>query len=218
MKKFDYILFDFDGTIFNTSPGVFKSFDKVVEYYNLDIDKSLYNKMIGPPLYESFSNILHLPESEIRNAIDVYRKEYAKGRMFDCTVYDGVIDLIQSLRNAGKKVYVATSKPEIYAREILKKNNLTELFDFIGGSDTEEKSRVNKIDVIKYVLESQHLTDKKDKVLMIGDRHYDVNGAHLAGLECMGILWGFGTREEFTECKADYICSSTSEVKVLLCS
>ena len=212
MQKFDVIFFDFDGTLFNTAPGVFDSFDKVVEHYGLEIDRNVYNKMIGPPLRFSFENFLKLPESEIRNAIDIYRSYYSIEGMYNCQVYDGVTELIKKLRSDGKMICVATSKPEIYARKILEKKGMMDLFDFVGGSDTQEKNRVEKIDVVNYVLKTQNLEEKKDSVLMIGDRYFDVNGAHAAGLKCMGILWGFGNRTEFEECGADFICETPSEV------
>ena len=218
MNNFNTVLFDFDGTLFNTSPGVFDSFDEVVRHYGLSIDRNVYNKMIGPPLKFSFVHYLGLPESEIPAAIDVYREYYTKSEgMFNCTVYPGIIELIKKLRQNGKTVCVATSKPEDFAKAILKRNNMLELFDFTGGSDMEEKYRVEKVDVIKYVLKNMNLENKKQQVLMIGDRLYDVNGAHSAGLKCMGILWGFGSRKEFEECGADYICETTDDVFNFLC-
>ncbi|MCR5494452.1 MAG: HAD hydrolase-like protein [Treponema sp.] len=219
MKNYKTVLFDFDGTLFNTSPGVFASFDEVVSHYGLNIDKSIYNNMIGPPLKFSFVHYLGLPESEVPAAINVYRESYTKNEgMFNCTVYPGVVELIKKLKRQDLQICVATSKPEDYAKAILERNNMLDLFDFTGGSDMEEKYRVEKVDVVKYVLKSMNLDDKKDSVLMIGDRLYDVNGAHSAGLKCMGILWGFGSRKEFDECGADYVCESPDDVYNFLCS
>lgn len=218
MENYETVLFDFDGTLFNTSAGVFDSFDDVVKYYGLNIDKNIYFKMIGPPLKYSFVHYLGLAESEIENAIEVYRKSYTeKEGMFNCTIYPGVIELIKKLRSKNIKTCVATSKPEEFAKMILERNDMLELFDFVAGGDMEEKYRVEKVDVIKYLLENMQLEDKKDSVLMIGDRLYDVKGAHEAGLKCMGILWGFGSEKEFIENKADYICKDTDEVYKFLC-
>lgn len=209
---YDYILFDFDGTLMDTSRGVFASFDKVVEHYKLDIDRRIYNTMIGPPLLESFSKTLHLPDSEIRNAIAVYREYYVAEGMYQADVYPGVVDLIKKLKADGKMICTATSKPEIYARAILERKGMLDLFDFAGGADTDEKSRVTKLDVVNYVLKTQNLEDKKDRCILIGDRHYDINGAHAAGIKCAGILWGFGDRKEFEENGADYILETPEEV------
>ncbi len=213
---FDYILFDFDGTLMDTSKGVFNSFDKVVAHYGLNIDRAIYSTMIGPPLKESFSKTLGLPEAEIQNAMQIYRSYYAQDGMFEAEIYSGVVELIENLRAAGKKIFVATSKPEIYARQILERKEILGLFDFVGGSDLEEKSRVEKCDVVKYVLQSNGISAQKEKCLLIGDRHYDVDGAHSAGIKCAGILWGFGTRKEFEECGADFIFESPEDAESFL--
>lgn len=212
---FKRILFDFDGTLMDTSRGVFNSFDRVVEHYKLNIPRSVYPLMIGPPLKESFTKILKLPESEIVPAMAVYRDYYARAGMFEADVYDGVVPLIKALRDAGLRTFVATSKPEVYANEILKRKGMLELFDFVGGADLEEKIRVEKCDIIQYVLETDGNTNKDD-CLLIGDRLYDVEGAHAAGIRAAGILWGFGTREEFERCGADYILETPEDVKAFL--
>ncbi len=215
---FDYILFDFDGTLFNTSGGVFKAFDHVVKTYKLVIeDKSVYNTMIGPPLRESFARVFHMKDDEIDAATVVYRDYYQNmGGMFDVIPYDGIVDAIKALRKAGKKILVATSKPELYARQILEKENMLDLFDFVGGSDLGEKLRVNKVDVIRYVLETQNITDKKDKCVMVGDTHFDIDGAKAAGLKSIGVLFGFGSLADLQKAGADYIAEKPSHI-VPLC-
>lgn len=213
---FDHIFFDFDGTIMDTSPGIYDSFDRVIAHYNLDYPRSEYDRMIGPPLRESFGNILNLPESEIRNAIKVYRDYYSTEGMYNARLYDGVVELIENLRKSGKKIYTATSKPELFTRRILEKYELDHLFDFIGGSDLEERGRVEKKDVVEYVVNTRKLSDNKEKCILIGDRKYDVVGAHEAGIKCAGILWGFGSREEFESCGADFILETPSDVETFL--
>ena len=221
MLKFNTILFDFDGTICDTSPGIFASMQKVCDKYGLPYGKETFVKMIGPSLQESFTKIFHLPESEVRNAIKVYRDYYSSEGMYLCEPYKGVKELILSLREAGKRIFVATSKPEVYTKKIIERKGISDLFDFVGGADMEEKNRINKVDVINYVLESQSTSDagvcnSRDSVLMIGDRSYDIIGAHKAGLKAMGILWGFGDTAEFEQCGADYICATPEDVAKLL--
>ncbi len=208
---FDYILFDFDGTLMDTSEGVYKSFDNVVAHYKLNISKDVYSTMIGPPLIESFSKTLKIPESEIQNAMAVYREYYSKQGMFEASVYDGVVELIKKLKASEKKVFVATSKPEIYAKQILEKKGILDLFDFVGGSDLEEKVRVEKVDIVKYVLKENKIKNK-EKCILIGDRKFDIAGAHAAGIKCAGILWGFGSRKEFEEYSADFILETPNDV------
>lgn len=216
---FDTILFDFDGTVFDTSPGVFNSFDYLLSHYKIDFPREKYSLMIGPPLTESFTNILHFPAEKADEAMAVYREYYGTKGLFECEVYPGIVDLVNILHEKGKKVFIATSKPEVYANSILERKGLKNLFDFVGGSDLAEKERVEKIDIINYVLESNGLTKEgdKEKVLMVGDRKYDVKGAHAAGIKCCGILWGFGNRDEFNECRADFICETPSDILNLVC-
>lgn len=221
MLNFNTLLFDFDGTICDTSPGIFASMQKVCNKYGLPYGKETFVKMIGPSLQESFTKIFHLPESEVRNAIKVYRDYYSAEGMYLCEPYNGVIELILSLREAGKRIFVATSKPEEYTRKIIERKGISDLFDFVGGADMEEKNRINKVDVINYVLAEQLTSDtgacnSRESVLMIGDRSYDIIGAHKAGLKAMGILWGFGDKAEFEQCGADYICATPNDVAKLL--
>lgn len=210
MQKFKNIFFDFDGTIADSSEGVIKSFDYVLKSYGISVDKSLYQKMIGPPLRESFSKILGFPDSEVANAIKKYREYYKPHGLFECKIYDGFVDLLKSLRKKSYKIFVATSKPEDFARQILEHFGIADLFDFIGGSSMDEKTRIEKVDVVRYVISENNLNPKE--CILVGDRKYDVLGAHEAGIKCMGILWGFGNKAEFEECGADFICADTKEV------
>lgn len=212
MQNFSNLLFDFDGTLFDTAPGIYESMQHVCNHYNLPYGETEFKKMIGPSLKESFTTIFHLPESEVPTAINVYREHYSTIGMFDCNPYEGVFELIEKLRNQEKKILVATSKPEVYAKQILEKKGFLHLFDFVGGADISEQKRCEKIEVVNYVLEENNLSDKKETCLMIGDRKYDINGAHQAGLKALGILWGFGNREEFEEAKADFILETPSQV------
>lgn len=216
MSNYENILFDFDGTICDTSPGIFASMQKVCDYYKLPYGQDVFRKMIGPSLKESFSTIFHLPEEEIQNAIKVYRDYYGAEGMYMCTPYEGIVELIQELRKLGKKIYVATSKPELFTKKIIERKGMTHLFDFIGGADMAEQQRIEKIQVINYVLAENDLEDKKEACLMIGDRNYDIKGAHAAGFKAVGILWGFGNRPEFEECHADYICEKPMDVLKLI--
>lgn len=212
MSNYENILFDFDGTICDTSEGIFASMQKVVDYYKLPYGQADFKKMIGPSLKESFTTIFHLQEKEITNAIKVYRDFYGVEGMYMCTPYHGIVELIKELRAGGKHIYVATSKPELYTKQIIERKKMTDLFDFIGGADLAEQKRIEKIQVINYVLEENNLVNKKDSCLMIGDRNYDINGAHAAGMKGCGVLWGFGSRKEFEDCGADFICEKPADV------
>ncbi len=216
MLNFTNILFDFDGTICDTSPGIFASMERVCTRYGLPFGHDTFVKMIGPSLEEGFAKFFRLPPSEIQNAVNIYRQYYSAEGMFICEPYPGIKELVTALRASGKRVFVATSKPEVYTKKIMEHKGLLNLFDFVGGSDIEEKIRFNKADVINYVLSENSLSDKRDSALMIGDRFYDINGAHSAGLASMGVLWGFGDRTELEQSGADYICETVADVRKLL--
>lgn len=215
---FKNILFDFDGTIMDTSPGIYESFDKVLEYFQIDFKRSEYKRMIGPPLKDSFKDILKIPESQIDEAIKIYREHYSTEGMYKGELYKGIIPLIKNLKNAGKKIFVATSKPELYTKKIIEKKGILDLFDFIGGSDLSEKSRSTKEDVVKYVLKNQKNTENLSESVLIGDRYFDIIGAHSVGIKCIGILWGFGNKKEFQKENADWIFETPEAVERFLLS
>ena len=185
-------------------------------YEDGEIDERTGRYLPGELWKPTTNPVATVPENEIQNAMQVYRDYYAEKGMFEAELYSGVVELIKNLRAAEKKIFVATSKPEVYAKQILERKGILNLFDFVGGSDLEEKSRVEKCDVVKYVLESNGISDEKEKCILIGDRHYDVDGAHSAGIKCAGILWGFGTKEEFENCGADFIFEFPKNVEVFL--
>ena len=216
-RLYENILFDFDGTIMDTSEGIRNSFDRVVAVYHPDIPgREVYDRMIGPPLRESFSSVFRLKEEDIVPAMKVYRVYYSEKGMFEAQPYDGIVELLGALRQAGRKVFVATSKPEVYTRRILEEKGMLGLFDFVGGSDLEEKGRVEKVDVIRYVLAENGLTGQEASCVMIGDTRFDMTGACKAGLDSVGVLYGFGTRPELEAAGAGCIVSSVAELGQLL--
>lgn len=208
---FSCVLFDFDGTLMDTSEGIFESIGKVAEYYGVSLSDKQLRAFIGPPLKESFPSIMGLPESEVDNAIRIYRQHYASESMFKARVYAGVEAMLGNLQAAGRRLFVSTSKPEGFTKQILKQKGIDGFFQFVGGSDDEEKMRVQKADVIEYVLQSAQIADKKDECLLVGDRCYDVAGAHAAGIKCAGALWGFGSEDELNV--ADFLVSTPCELE-----
>lgn len=136
-------------------------------------------------------------------AVRYYREYYSDKGIFQNSVYDGLEDVLKELKRRGKKLAVATSKPEPFARRIIEHFDLAQYFDYVAGMELNG-GRGTKEDVIRYALDACKVTDK-DKVLMVGDREHDVLGAKGAGIDCLGILYGFGTSEELESAGADYI-------------
>ena len=208
---YKYILFDLDGTLTDPGIGITNSVMYALEKFGIEVKEraSLY-KFIGPPLLDSFQNFYGFTKEESELALKYYREYFRPKGLYENHVYDGVEDLLRELKASGKKMIVATSKPEEFAVEILKHFNLYQYFDFVGGASMDEK-RVKKSDVIAYALEKGDVTDL-DAVVMIGDREHDVYGAKQIGVDSIGVLYGYGDYEELKQAGADYIVERPSEI------
>lgn len=218
MKNKDYLLFDLDGTLTDPKEGITKAVQYALKHYGIQVDDlDSLCPFIGPPLKDSFQKYYDFPEAQAKEAIQVYREYFSDKGWSQNKVFPGIPKMLGELKAAGKKLYLATSKPEVFAKQIMEHFGLASYFEFIGGADLEE-TRVRKGNVIRYVLDTCGLSDKKEKVLMIGDREHDVLGAREQGLECVGVLFGYGDRKEMEECQASYIAASINELRKMLLS
>lgn len=216
MMKCKCVLFDLDGTITDSGPGIKNSFRYAFKEMQDDtIDLDDLNRFIGPPLKYSFANICGYDDEKADRAVKSYRTYYREKGIFENTVYDGVRELIIKLHNANIKVCLATSKPEIFARQILDHFELTEYFDVIVGSGMDELGS-GKAPIVKAAAE-QSGADHKE-IVMIGDRLHDILGAKENNLTSIGVLYGYGSREELEEVGADYIVTTIDELEELLFS
>lgn len=154
------------------------------------------------------------PEEQAKEAIGRYREYFAVTGIFENRVYEGIPELLKNLKAAGKHLLVATSKPELFAIQILEHFHLKEYFDFIGGASMDEV-RVRKGDVITYVLDTVTLTDVSAAV-MVGDREHDILGAGENRMDSIGVLFGYGSREELEKAGANEIAASVPELEKLL--
>ncbi len=214
MSKFTYILFDLDGTITNPKSGITKSVAHALDYFSIpyhSLDDLTY--FIGPPLHLSFA-AAGVKEEDIPMAIEKYRELYNESGKFDCHIYDGIPDLLQTLKKNDKKIFLATSKVREYAIEILEHFDLIDYFDFVSGSEFDG-SRTAKADVIAFALE-QTKTKVSPAMIMIGDRKHDIIGAKAHGITTLSIRYGYGTDEEFISEGADYILDSVQDLKKFL--
>lgn len=214
------ILFDLDGTLTDPKEGITKSVQYALRAYGIeepDLDKLC--PFIGPPLVDSFKEFYGLDEQEARAAIPVFHQYFTVKGIFENRVYPGIRELLTELREAGCTLAVATSKPELFAEQILDYFNLRDLFDLVGGADMEE-TRVRKGDVILYTLgRLEQLIGEpvcRSRVLMVGDRMHDVQGAKETGLSCVGVLYGYGDRDELTKAGADELAESVPALRQLL--
>lgn len=208
---YKYILFDLDGTLINPELGITNCVMYALEKFGIkENDRKKLHPFIGPPLTYSFQNFCGLSEEESKQAVAFYRERFSVKGLYENEVYEGVPELLQNLKEQGKIIILATSKPEEYAIEILKHFQLYQYFDFIAGA-TMDGSRGEKADVIAYALEISHVEDKTEAI-MVGDRKYDILGAKEHGLKSIGVLFGFGDYEELAKAGADYVAEKVEDV------
>lgn len=214
---YEYILFDLDGTVTDSALGITNSVAYALEKINIEVkDKNELLRFIGPPLTVSFKEFYNLPEDKMTQAVGFYRERYGEVGLFENEVYSGIPELLEKLKKAGKKIILATSKPEEYASRILEHFDLLKYFDFVAGS-TLTGLRNEKAAVIKYVLEENNITDLSS-VIMVGDRKHDVIGAKENGVDTIGVLYGYGDEEELKKAGALHIAETPAGLGNLILS
>lgn len=214
--RYEYLLFDLDGTLTDPVLGITNSVMYALKKYGIEVNdrRELY-KFIGPPLSDSFENFYGFSKAEAVNAVEYYREYYREKGIFENAVYDGIETLLKTLKDNGRTLLLATSKPKVFAEQILEHFKIAKYFTFVAGSNLDG-TRVKKGEVIKYVLENCMNIDLS-KAVMIGDREHDIIGAKEAGMDSIGVLFGYGGRDELEKAGADRIVESVAELgRVLL--
>ena len=212
---YNTIFFDLDGTLTDPGIGITNSVAYALEKWNIKVsDRSELYKFIGPPLIDSFGKYYGFSEEECRQAVVYYREYFSTKGLYENEVYEGVVQLLTKLKEAGKKLVVATSKPDKFAVTILKHFDLYKYFDFVAGASMDE-TRTKKDEVIAYALESLGIDDVS-AVVMVGDREHDVLGAKVFGMDAIGVLYGYGDMEELTKAGATYIVENVEEILKLV--
>ncbi len=213
-RPYTTLLFDLDGTITDPAEGITNSVAYALAKFGIAVeDKRELYRFIGPPLIDSFRDFYGFTDDQARQALGFYREYYAVSGIYENVVYDGMQQLLWDLKRHGYRVLVATSKPELYARRIFDCFNMTDVFDVIAGSDMAER-RAKKAQVIAYALDQAGLADPT-QAIMIGDRSFDVIGAKTAELPCVGVLFGYGDRDELEQAGAAHIVKTVNELHSL---
>ncbi|HZK44000.1 MAG TPA: HAD family hydrolase [Syntrophomonadaceae bacterium] len=215
MKKYNVVLFDLDGTLTNPKEGITKSVQYALNKMGIvEENRDELTKFIGPPLVESFQRYYDMPEPKAWEAIKAYREYFVDKGMLDNQVYLEIPELLQVLTSKGCKLAVATTKPTIYAEQTLEHFGLASYFSIIIGSNLDG-SRVDKKEIIQVIIESLGV-NKLDDMVMIGDRKHDIIGAKQHNIDSIGVLYGFGSKDELEEAGATYIVPSVEELASLL--
>lgn len=215
MGKWQHILFDLDGTLTDSKPGITRGVQQALRHF--DIDEPDLNRLecyIGPPLLDSFMTVHGLTEPQAREAIVFYRKYYSTIGMYQHQVYPGVEEMLKGIKSEGKALYVATSKPTPFAETMLEKDGLIHLFRGVFGSFLDGR-RTDKAAVIEAVLEEFGLIPSE--TIMVGDRSHDVLGGKKLGIPVIGVLYGYGSQEELSQAGAFAFAHNVDELKHILC-
>lgn len=214
-----YLLFDLDGTITKSEEGIFNCIKYALDWAGIPYpEQSVFRSFIGPSLYDSFVREFGMDDAKAKEMVAKYRERYNVVGLFEAEVYDKVADILRSLKERGCVLSVATSKPTEPTLRILEKFDVRKYFDVVVGSnpDGTGSDKKNIISQVLASLEKDHsLTEemiKTGRVAMIGDRRYDIEGGKACGLQTIGVLYGYGSREEFEAAGADHIVETPDEI------
>ena len=219
MKKYDVIAFDLDGTLSDPARGLIQGFVYCFKKLGISYEnEDDLRKYIGPSLYEEWQEDFGFTPDEANDAIEVFREYYNIYGWWDNELYDGIPEMLDVLKRAGKKIVLATSKPLDTAKKILELFGLTEYFDFIGGAVSHQNDQ--KWQVLNWSLSSVGVDLKDplslDKCILVGDRKYDAEGANICGIDSMGVLYGHGTEEEIYSSGFTLFAKSVSDISKIL--
>ena len=210
---YDLILFDLDGTLVNSEEGITKTVQYALLSYGINEDNlDNLRRFIGPPLVDGFMDFYGMSKEDALGALEKYRERYRKVGVYENEIFPDVKTVLEELKKNGKKVALATSKPHIFAREVLKSFDLTQYFDIIVGAEFDG-TRNDKADVIEEVLKQ---AGEYKNPIMIGDRKHDVEGAKKNGLACIGVSFGFAPEGELEECGAIAIADDMNNLLEML--
>lgn len=208
--KYKYVLFDLDGTLTDPGLGITNSVIYALDKFNIKVnDRTELYKFIGPPLVDSFKDFYGFDDGKAWQAVEYYREYFGDKGLFENEVYAGIPNVLETLKNNGHHLIVATSKPTEYAVKILDRFDLSQYFEFVSGSAMDEKNS-SKALIIKFALESNGI--KPEEAIMIGDRKHDIIGAKENGVHSLGVLYGYGDIEEMKAAGADDIAENVEQI------
>lgn len=214
-RRHRFLLFDLDGTITDPAVGITRSVQHALRHFGIEEpDLKKLEKFIGPPLVDAFTEFYGIPREQGREALAAYREYYADTGLLEAHLYAGIDTLLKAARRGGYEVVMATSKPEMYARRLMRHFGLTDAFTELVGADMAEK-RASKTAVIEEAMARLHMTDPSEAV-MIGDRCFDVSSGRSLGMDTIGVTYGYGSREELETAGAHRIADTVPALGALL--
>ena len=216
-NRYRTILFDLDGTLTDSGPGIIRSVQYALEAFGIEEkDEKQLRRFVGPPLMYSFQTYYGLTKEEAERAVEKYRERYLVTGIYENEPYPGIPELLLALHEAGKKVAVATSKPEKMARIVLDHFKLTGCFDVIAGAGLHGEHET-KPELMGIAFEQLGLTEEdKRTAIMVGDRFYDIEGAAAFGIDSAGVTYGYAQPGELEKAGATWIAPDTESLRKIL--
>lgn len=212
---FDTILFDLDGTLSDSADGITRCVDYALSHFDIHLSQQELTMFVGPPLMDMFLEI-GLTAEQAQTALRLFRERFQTKGIFENSVYPGIPEMLRALHAAGRRLAVATSKPEPFAVEILRRYGVDSCFTVIAGS-LFDGSRDTKTQVLQEALRQLNVTEaQKDRLVMVGDRKYDVEGAAELGLRCIGVGYGYAEPDELQMAGADFYVPTVAALQALL--
>lgn len=218
-EKFDLILFDLDGTLMDSGEGITKSVQYALKKYGIEEpDLDNLKKFVGPPLIDSFMNYYGFTKEEAVEVRKVFAERYHPVGWKENRPYPGIAKVLEKLKERGKILGVATSKPVDMAEKVLDFFDLRKYFEIVcaapvNGLNSEKAGRIRAA-----IKEAETLGCSAKRPVLVGDTRFDVDGAHECGIPCIGVTWGFAVEGEFEACKADAVADTMEELFAQLCS
>ena len=210
------ILFDLDGTLTDPKEGITKAVAIALEHFGIQEEPGNLTHFIGPPLDESFPEFYGFDREQVAVATETFREYYVRQGWLENVPYPGMAELLRDLQAAGKRLLVATSKPEVTAVRVLEHFGMAQYFDRICGAPLDNQEGARKANVIRSALDWAGPGWDAGNTVMVGDRRHDVAGAHEVGLPCVGVLYGYGNRAEHEKAGAEFIVEDIPALRQLL--
>jgi phosphoglycolate phosphatase len=208
--KYINVLFDLDGTLTDPYLGITNSVKYSLNKFDIiEEDDSKLKLFIGPPLEKSFMEYYGFNKNDSRKAVEYYRGYFSEKGVYENKLYDGIKIVLEELNKRNKNCVIATSKPETFANKIIRYFDIQNYFKEIVGSNLDG-TLSEKEDIIKYIIEKYKL--QRNETVMVGDRKYDIIGANKNGIDSIGVLYGYGTKEELEKENPRYICNNVMEI------
>lgn len=216
--RYQYLLFDLDGTITDPKVGITTCVQYALEHFGIhEPDNDKMEPFIGPPLQDSFEQFYHMDAETAKQAVAKYRERFQTVGLYENEIYDGMADLLKTLKEGGCRLAVASSKPTVFVKKILEHFDVVQYFDVVVGSELDG-SRAKKEEVVQEALRQ---LDPKGQVssgqmVMIGDRYFDVQGAKAHHLDSIGVAYGYAAEGELQQAGATFVVDTVQQLKELL--